>query len=346
MPPLSRSLHLRTWIAGLVLLCMASACGPAAPEAPDETLRTLAFFPADVQQVAQLNLRQLQADGALTIATNDGLALRMFDQTVFSPPQLGEGSEVVSFLDAAGIDLGTDLHTLTIASSMTGRSGAPLAVLHLDMNREQLTEALLAEGAERADELATDEVPVFALSEENFGRPHLALLDASHVLVGEGADVAQALSAEERLVLSPGDRALLGHAATGRSAWTVFFSLPDTEESAARPTATPTGTQGQESLKEQFRELRQLTSVVQQAGMGVRLTDEAMQVQVTLAAGDDAADVGRVLRGVVSAAQSSGDLSADQQELLERLSITDQGRFVLITVDGSTTVLRELLDDL
>ncbi|NBC01445.1 MAG: hypothetical protein GVY15_11385 [Bacteroidetes bacterium] len=344
MPTLSRSLPLRTWIAGLVLLSMASACGPTAPEPPEEALRTLAFFPSDVQQVAQLNLRQLQADGALTIATDDGLALQMFDQTVFSPPQLGAGSDVLSFLDAAGIDLGRDLHTLTIASPMMGRSRAPLAVLHLDMNREQLTEALLAEGAERSDELATDEVPVFALSEQNLGQPHLALLDASHLLFGEGADVAQALSAEERFVPSPGDRALLGHAATGRSAWTVFFSLPDAEAWEIQPTATTTRAQGQETWEERLRELRRLTSVIQEAGMGLRLTDEAIQMQVTLAAGDDAADVRRVLRGVVSAAQSSGDLSADQRDLLERLSITDQGGFVLVAFDGNTAVLRGLLE--
>lgn len=342
----SRSLRLRSWIAGLVLLSMVSACGPTAPEPPDEALRTLAFFPSDVQQVAQLNLRQLQADGVLTIATDEGFELRMFDEPIFSPSQLGKGSDVLSFLDAAGIDLGSDLHTLTIASSMRGFSRTPLAVLNLTMDRAQLTEALLAEGAKRSEELTTDEVPVFVLSEENLGRPHLALLDESHLLIGEDADVAQALSAEERFMPSPADRALLGHAATGRSAWTVFFSLPDTEGLEMQPTATTTRAQEQETLEERLRELRRLTSVIQQAGMGLRLTEEAMQAQVTLAAGDDAADVRRVLRGVVSAAQSSGDLSANQQELLERLSITDQGRFVLVTFDGSTAALRDLLEDL
>ncbi|NBB86762.1 MAG: hypothetical protein GVY12_11180 [Bacteroidetes bacterium] len=346
MPTLSRSLRLPIWIAGLVLLSMVSACGPTAPEPPDETLRTLALFPSDVQQVAQLNLRQLQADGVLTIAIDEGVELRVFDEPILSPSQVGDESDVLSFLDAAGIDPDRDLHTLTIASSMMGFSRAPLVVVNLTMDREQLTEALLAEGAERSEELATDEIPVFALSEQDLGRPHLALLDESHLLFGEGADVAQALSAEERFMPSPADRALLGHAATGRSAWTVFFSLPDTEDAEMQPTATTTRAQEQETLEERLRELRQLTSVIQQAGMGLRLTDESMQAQVTLAAGDDAADVRRVLRGVVSAAQSSGDLSANQQELLERLSITDQGRFVLVTFDGSTAALRDLLNDL
>ena len=346
MSALSPFLRLPSWIAGFLLLGMLGACGPAAPEPPADTLRTLSFFPSDVQQVVQLDVRQLQEDGALTIATDDGLALRMFDQTIFSPPPLGDGSEVLSFLDAAGIDLETDLHTLTMASPLMGMSGTPLAIVRLTMDREQLTEALLAQGAHRSDELATDDVPVFTLSENNLGQPHLALLDETHLLFGEGTDVAEALSAEERFMPSPGERALLGHAATGRSAWTVLFSLPDTEESAARPTATSTGAQEHDSLEEPLRELRQLTSVIQQAGMGLRLTDDMMQAQLTLAAGDDAADVRRVLRGIVSAAQSRNDLSADQRELLERLSITDQGRFVLVQFDGSTAVLRDLLDGL
>ncbi len=339
-------LRLPSWIAGLVLLSLLAACDPVAPEPPAETLRTLAFFPSDVEQVVQLNVRQMQEDGVLTIATDDGIELRMFDQTIVSPPQLGEGSDGASFLEAAGIDLDQDLHTLTIASSVMGFSRAPLVVVHLNMNREQLTEALLAEGATLSDDLATDEVPVFALSEENLGRPHLALLDASHLLLGEGADVAQALSAEEQFTPSPGERALLGHAATGRSAWTVAFRLPTAEDANAQATTTTRNAQDEEPLAERLRELQQLTSVIQQAGMGLRLTDDTMQAQLTLAAGDDAADVRRVLRGVVSAAQSSNDLSADQRELLERLSITDQGRFVLVAFDGSPAVLRELLDGL
>lgn len=344
----SRFRRLSSYLVGFLLLGVLGACGPSAPAPPADVVRTLTYFPSDLAQVAHVDVRQMQDDGALTIRTDAGLEVLLFDEAIVSPSASGDDPGMLAFVEEAGIDLAADVHTITMTAPTMGlarTSQAPFVVMKVTMDRAQVAAALLAREAVLSDELTTEDIPVYVLSEgERWDQPHVALLDDAHLLFGVRADVARALSGENGFMPSTGDQALLGHAASGRSAWSVFFAVPNAEELRMEPTRGAARTQ--ESPEEWYRELRQLTSVIQQAGMGLRLTDEAMQAQLTLAAGDDAADVRRVLRGVVSAAQSSGDLSTDQREVLERLRITDQGRFVLVEFAGSTAVLRELLDGL
>ena len=322
----------RVWMGALAFALLLVGCGPDiddAPPLPSRTEQAMALLPANARFAGMLDLQDLQQNGGLSFSSDRGITVRFLDSDLtFNPLSAEQQTHLQAFIDATGFEPGTDLHAAYVAGDSTRPQAVLLAAA---FDRERLTDQLLSEFETRLDTTVHRGTPVFRLRMNDGPALQFALMNDGwmalsdnttllHTLIDRSLDAAPT-SADDAMM--PLVTALGGRG----GAWFTLRDLP-----------TQRVTQSADEQR-----LARLARAVRDAGTALAFTQEGVSGTVLLTTDQDPADLADVVRGVVSTFKLSEELSPEQKELLDRVTVTDAGGSVWITFEVPQETLARLL---
>jgi len=324
----------RDWIFLGTVLLLVAGCGPDVTESPPVPARTehaMALLPADAQFAGMLDLQDVQEKGGISFSSERGLTVRFLDSDLtFNPLSDEQQERLQEFIDATGFEPGTDLH----AAYVVGDSTRPRAILlAAAMNRDQLVQQMLNTFSTRLDTTTYRGAPILQLrTEAGESTLQFALLDDAWIALSSDRATLQATI--NRALDSPSapsdDHAMmpLVRAMGGRGgAWLALRDLPSQRLA--------------QSANDQ--RMNQLARAVRDAASALRFEADGVAGTVLLTTDQEAADLADVVRGVVSAVKMNQEITAEQRQLLDQITVTAADGQVWITFNVPQETLARIL---
>ncbi|NBB73554.1 MAG: hypothetical protein GVY35_07750 [Bacteroidetes bacterium] len=328
-----RTPHLRIWIVASALLLIATGCGPDvtdAPPVPARTEQAMALLPADARFAGMLDLQDLQANGGISFSSERGITVRFLDSDLTFNPLSAEYQErLQAFIEATGFEPGRDLHAAYVAGDTTRPRSVLLAA---DVDRTRLVDQLTKSFASRLDTTSYRGVPMMQLQAEGDDIPlQFALLNDGWIALSPDAQALRATVDRSLNAASEptGDAmAPLVEAIGGRGgAWLTLRDLP---------------TQRLMQSADDQR-LSQLAGAVRDVASALRFTPDGVAGTALLTTDRDAGDIADVVRGAVSTVKMNQQLTEEQRQLLDQITVTDATGQVWIEFSLSQETLARLL---
>lgn len=329
-----RSLLHRGWtILGAALLLIVG-CGPDvtdSPPVPARTEQAMALLPADAQFAGMLDLQDLQDNGGISFSSERGVTVRFLDSDLtFNPLSTDQQERLQAFIEATGFEPGSDLHTAYVAGDSTRPRSILLAA---EVDRERLVQQLLDTFGTRLDTTTYRGTPIVRLQTDALDNAlRFALLDDAWIALS--SDIAPLRSTIDRSLATtstpPDDHAMtpLVRAVGGRgSAWLALRDLP-TQRLA-------------QSADD--RRMNQLARAVRDVASALHFGADGVAGTVLLTTDQDASDLADVVRGLVSAVKMNEEVSDEQRQLLDQITVTAAGGEVWIEFSVPQETLARIL---
>lgn len=303
--------RLRIWIAASAVLLIVTGCGPDvtdAPPVPARTEQAMALLPADARFAGMLDLQDLQANGGISFSSERGITVRFLDSDLTFNPLSDEYQErLQAFIEATGFEPGRDLHAAYVAGDTTRPRSVLLAA---EVDRTRLVDQLTKSFASRLDTTSYRGVPMVQLRAEEDAIPlQFALMDRGWIALSPDAQALQA-TVDRALDAAPGPGAAMAplvEAIGGRGgAWLTLRDLP---------------TQRLMQSADDQR-LSQLAGAVRDVASALRFTPDGVAGTALLTTDRDAEDLADVVRGAVSTVKMNQELTEEQRQLLDQITVT------------------------
>jgi len=328
------------WTVLLVAALLGTGCGPSvddAPPLPTRTEEALALLPADAQFAGMLDLQDLQQNGGLSFSSERGITVQFLDSDVtFNPLSSEQQNRLSAFIDATGFEPGSDLH----AAYVVGDSTQPQAVLFAaSYERERLTSELMAQFDARLDTSSYRDTPILRLRPEDGDSLSQNGTPLQFALMRDGWMALSSDTARLRAII---DRSLSDDAAPDSPAMMPLVTALGGRGGAWMAVRDLPSQRMAQSANEQ--RLAQLARAVRDAGMALSFRQDGVEGTILLTTNQDPADVADVVRGAVSTLKLQGDLTTEQQDLLDRITVTEaRGERVWVTFDVPQETLARIL---
>ncbi len=323
---------LGTALATLALLVFVVAgCGDGGSAALSEsTTEATTLLPASSAFVSMIDFNHIR--------DNSPEGSELFDR--FSMDDT-DGAEARERLEAMGVDIDEDIHRVYLGGSVDDNEPVILVYGSFDADAINTYIQEEMEGGDMADDVTMTTVrnrTVFSGMNNAAEEPFAATV-ASSTLVVMGrestvGDVLARLDGEDResLADTPEKMDLIRKAATGKSGWLTVMNIADNDM------LNPSGDS----------DMARLASVVRSATAAMTFTDGgALDTRVSLKAADgaSAADIADLTRGLVGLAKRQVKEERDLRDVLESVSVEDQGDEVEVTARISKQVMERRMED-
>lgn len=291
----------------------------------------MALFPEDARFAAMLDVQALQRDGGIAFSSERGITIRFLDSDVtFNPLSAEQQTRLEGFIEATGFEPGEDLHAAYVASDSLDD---PSFLLAVEADRERLTEHLLAEFDGRIDTTTYRDTPLLTLRPDDADRSalRLALLDDAWIALATDTATLRAMIDRARDdAPASSDRAMAEMVTQigGRGgAWVIARDLP---------------TQHLGDVSDEQR-VHQLARAVRDAAAAFDFAGDGVHGTVLLTTDRDPGDLGDVVRGLISAVKMNGDLTEEQRQFLDRVTVSERGGSVWVDFDMDENTMARLL---
>lgn len=325
----------RGWILLGIVLLLVTGCGPDVTESPPVPARTeqaMALLPADARFTGMVDLQDVQENGGISFSSERGITVRFLDSDLtFNPLSAEQQERLQDFIDATGFEPGTDLHTAYVAGdSMRPRS----ILLAAEMNRERLLQQLLDTFSTRLDTTTYRGAPIVQLrTEASENTLQFALLDDNWIALSPDITTLEATidrslespsaSPDEYSAMMPLVRAVGGRG----GAWLALRDLPSQRLA--------------QSADDQ--RMNQLARAVRDVASALHFEADGVAGTVLLTTDQNAADLADVVRGLVSAVKMNQDITEEQRQLLDQVTVTPTDGQVWIAFNVSQETLARIL---
>lgn len=333
---LTRSL----WAIPLAALLLVAGCGPSvddAPPLPTRTEQAIALLPSDARFAGMLDLQDLQENGGLSFTSERGITVQFLDSDVtFNPLSAEQQDRLEAFIEATGFEPGSDLHAAYVAGDSTQPQAVLLAASY---ERDRLTSVLVEQFDGRLDTTSYQGAPILRLRAEDEDVSSSSDTPLQFALLDDGW---MALSADTPRLRAIIDRSLAADAPSdapsmmplvtrlgGRGgAWIAVRDLPSQRMA--------------QSAGEQ--RLARLARAVRDAGMALSFRPDGVDGTILLTTDQDPSDVADVVRGALSTLKLQSNLTTEQEELLDRITVIKAGdERVWVTFDVPQETLARIL---
>lgn len=323
----------RIWVVASAALLFITGCGPDvtdAPPVPERTQQAMSLLPADARFIGMLDLQDLQENGGISFSSQRGLTVRFLDSDLtFNPLSAEQQDRLQTFIEATGFEPGRDLHAAYVAGDTTRPRSVLLAA---EIDRTRLVDQLVETFGARLDTTSYRDAPMMQLQTENDDTPlQFALMEGGWIALSSDVKSLQAtVDRSLDAAAEPSDDAMapLVQAVGGRGgAWLTLRDLPSQRlvQSA------------------DDRRMSQIARAVRDVASALHFEADGVAGTVLLTTDRDAKDVADVVRGVISAVKMDQELSAEQRQLLDQITVTEAEGQVWIEFNVPQETLARLL---
>jgi hypothetical protein len=296
----------------------------------------MTLLPADARFAGMLDVQNLQQNGGLSFSSQRGITVQFLDSDVtFNPLSAEQQNRLQAFIEATGFEPGSDLHAAYVA----GDSTQPQAVLFAAAyDRDRLASRLVARFGTRLDTTSYRETPIMRLRPED---DENRAQDGAPLQFALMRDGWMALSSDTSRLHAIIDRSLADGAADAPSMMPLVSALGGRGGAWMALRDLPNQRMAQSANEQR---LAQLARAVRDAGMALSFRRDGVDGTILLTTDQDPADVADVVRGAISTIKLQSELTSEQENLLDRISVTEAGGDrVWVTFDVPQETLARVL---
>lgn len=327
------------WTTVLALLLFAAGCGPSvddAPPLPTRTEEAMTLLPADARFAGMLDVQALQQNGGLSFSSQRGITVQFLDSDVtFNPLSPEQQNRLQAFIEATGFEPGSDLHAAYVASDSTQPQAILFAAAY---DRDRLPGELVAQFGARLDTTSYRDTPIMRLRP---GSDDNRLQDGAPLQFALMRDGWMALSSDTARLRAIIDRSLADRAADAPSMMPLVSALGGRGGAWMALRDLPNQRMAQSADEQR---LAQLARAVRDAGLALSFRQDGVDGTILLTTDQDPADVADVVRGAISTLKLQSELTTEQEDLLDRITVTEAaGQRVWVTFDVPQETLARIL---
>lgn len=314
-----------------LLVLVVAGCGDGGSATLSEsTTEASTLLPASSSFVSMIDLQHIRDNSP------EGSAL--FER--FSMDD-ADGSEARQRLEAMGVDVDEDIHRVYVGGSLDDNEPVVLVYGSFDADAINTYIQNEMEGGDMTDDVKMATVrgrTVFSGMRDADEEPFAATVASSNLVVmGRESTVSDVLArldgeGDGSLADTSEKMELIRKAATGKSGWVTVMNVAENDM------LNPSGDS----------DMSRLASVVRSATAAMTFTDGgALDTRVSLKAADgaSAADIADLTRGLVGLAKRQVKEERDLRDVLESVTVEDQGDEVEVTARISKQVMERRMED-